>query len=77
LLLAKTSKGKDPIFFSCDVFWVLADHEPKIVQRFLILSQTEVRHRTSETGIDIIRLGFELLVHTRGESKGNVPVALS
>src|SRR5262249_1815048 len=43
-------------------FCVLPDHDLKVVECLLIIAQTEIRHRPSEPGIDIIRLSLELLV---------------
>ena len=55
-----------------DGFRVLADHDLKVIECLLILSQTEVRHRPSQPGIEIVRLGLELLLRTLKVSLGTL-----
>ena len=48
--------------FGRDGFRVLRDHDLKVIECFLILSQTEVRHGPGQPGVEIVGLGLELLV---------------
>ena len=72
LLLAQPGEGDDPVLFGEDGFRVLPDHEPKIIECLLILAQTEVCHRPSEPGIEIVRLRLELLLRTLKVSLGTL-----
>ena len=71
-LLAEPGEGDDPVLFGRDGFRVLSDHDLKVIECFLILSQTEVRHRPSQPGIEIVGLGLELLVRNLKGSLGAI-----
>ena len=62
LLLAQPGEGDDPVLLGGDGFRVLSDHDLKIIECLLILSQTEVRHGPSQPGIKVVGLGLELLL---------------
>ncbi len=47
LLLAEPGEGDDPVLFSRDGFRVLPDHDLKVIECLLILSQPKVRQSPS------------------------------
>ena len=72
LLLPETGQGDDPVLSGGGGFRVLADHDLKVIECLLILSQTEVRHSPSQPGIEIVRLGLELPLRTLKVSLGTL-----
>jgi hypothetical protein len=42
--------------------WILPDDDLKIIECFLILAEAQARDRPRESGIEVVRPGFELLV---------------
>ena len=69
MILAETDKGEDLVCSCRDGIRLLAGHDLKVIECLLILSLPEVRHRPSQSGIGVIRLGLELLLRTL---KGNL-----